>query len=111
VIVPTRRSVLRGGLGVAAALVAGCAGAPPPAPAPPLPTPDPGPALADLERRQGRRIALVALDTGSGRGVRHRADERVLMCSTGRTGRPVRRRPHCPVMTHTIDATMAFVPA
>jgi beta-lactamase class A len=86
VIVPTRRTVLRGGLGVAAALVAGCGGGRPPAPAPPspAPVPDPGPALAELERRQGRRIALVALDTGRGRAVRHRADERVLMCSTAK---------------------------
>jgi len=87
VIISTRRAVLRGGVGIAAALVAGCAGAPPPAPAPPSPAPpapDPGPALAELERRQGRRIALVALDTGSGRAVRHRADERVLMCSTAK---------------------------
>jgi beta-lactamase class A len=88
VIIPTRRVVLRGGLGVAAALVAGCAGTPPPALTPPSPSPspspDPGAALAELERRQGRRIALVALDTGSGRAVRHRADERVLMCSTAK---------------------------
>lgn len=39
-------------------------------------------ALAGLEQRSGRRIRLLAVDTGSGRAVAHRPDERVLMCST-----------------------------
>lgn len=41
-------------------------------------------ALAGLEQRSGRRIALLALDTGTGRAVAHRAAERVLMCSTAK---------------------------
>lgn len=39
-------------------------------------------ALADLERRGGGRLGVFALDTGSGRSLAHRADERFLMCST-----------------------------
>jgi beta-lactamase class A len=82
-----RRTVLLGGLGAAASVLVGCSTTPTtpttgPAPAPSAP--DPGPALDDLERRSGRRIGLVALDTGTGRAVRHRADERVLMCSTAK---------------------------
>jgi beta-lactamase class A len=38
-------------------------------------------AIAALERG-GVRIGLAALDTGSGKVLRHRADERFLMCST-----------------------------
>jgi beta-lactamase class A len=38
-------------------------------------------AIAALER-SGVRIGLAALDTGSGKGLRYRADERFLMCST-----------------------------
>jgi beta-lactamase class A len=84
VITPTRRTVLLGGV---AALLTGCSnGAPRAAPAAP-----PGPAavldpaaLDELERRSGRRIGLVVLDTGTGRAVRHRAGERVLMCSTAK---------------------------
>lgn len=43
-----------------------------------------GPAaeLAALERAHGGRLGLFALDTGSGRTLEHRADERFLMCST-----------------------------
>lgn len=38
--------------------------------------------LADIERRNGGRLGVFALDTGSGRTLSHRADERFLMCST-----------------------------
>jgi len=72
-----RRSVL------AAALLlplAGCA-APAPAPAPAPPSPVPTDRLADLERRFDARLGVYALDTGSGREVAHRADERFAMCS------------------------------
>ncbi len=39
-------------------------------------------ALAALERKNGGRLGVFALDTGSGRRLVHRADERFLMCST-----------------------------
>ncbi|WGS52747.1 class A beta-lactamase [Paraburkholderia sp. D15] len=38
--------------------------------------------IADIERRRGGRLGLFAVDTGSGRTLSHRADERFLMCST-----------------------------
>ncbi len=38
--------------------------------------------LAALERASGGRLGVHALDTGSGRRLGHRADERFLMCST-----------------------------
>lgn len=38
--------------------------------------------LAGIERRHGGRLGVYALDTGSGRALGHRADERFLMCST-----------------------------
>lgn len=38
--------------------------------------------LAALERREGGRLYVFALDTGTGRSLAHRADARVLMCST-----------------------------
>ena len=38
--------------------------------------------VTQLEQRHGGRIGLAALDTGSGRRVAHRADERFPMCST-----------------------------
>ncbi|MBN3851794.1 class A beta-lactamase [Paraburkholderia sp. Ac-20340] len=40
------------------------------------------PLLADIERRHGGRLGVHAIDTGSGRVLEHRADERFLMCST-----------------------------
>ncbi len=39
-------------------------------------------ALAALEARGGGRLGVLALDTGSGRSLGHRAGERFLMCST-----------------------------
>ncbi|MFL9982488.1 class A beta-lactamase [Paraburkholderia sediminicola] len=38
--------------------------------------------LAGIERRNGGRLGVFAIDTGSGRTLAHRADERFLMCST-----------------------------
>lgn len=38
--------------------------------------------LAALERREGGRLHVFALDTGSGRSLAHRSTDRVLMCST-----------------------------
>ena len=43
---------------------------------------DPVDALTLLERASGGRLGVHALDTGSGRTLGHRADERFLMCST-----------------------------
>lgn len=40
--------------------------------------------LAALERLHGGRLGVAMLDTGSGRHVGHRADERFLLCSTGK---------------------------
>ena len=38
--------------------------------------------LQQVEQRTGGRIGVAALDTGSGRNIRHRAEERFPMCST-----------------------------
>jgi beta-lactamase class A len=38
--------------------------------------------LAGIERRHGGRLGVFAIDTGSGRTLAWRADERFLMCST-----------------------------
>jgi beta-lactamase class A len=38
--------------------------------------------IAAIERRHGGRLGVFALDTGSGRTLAYRADERFLMCST-----------------------------
>ena len=38
--------------------------------------------LADIERRNGGRLGVFAIDTGSGRTLAYLADERFLMCST-----------------------------
>ena len=38
--------------------------------------------LAEIEARIGGRLGVYALDTGSGRELAHRADERFAMCST-----------------------------
>ena len=64
----SRRSVLAGLSGAAAALT--------------LPAAAAEDALAALEARAGGRLGVFALDTGSGRSFAHRADERFLMCST-----------------------------
>jgi beta-lactamase class A len=38
--------------------------------------------ITEIERKLGGRIGVSALETGSGRRIRHRADERFAMCST-----------------------------
>lgn len=38
--------------------------------------------LAAIEKKLGGRLGVFALDTGSGRTLANRADERFLMCST-----------------------------
>ncbi|HEY0197881.1 MAG TPA: class A beta-lactamase [Rhodanobacter sp.] len=38
--------------------------------------------LGALERRHGGRLGVAILDTGNGRRITHRGDERFLMCST-----------------------------
>ena len=43
---------------------------------------DIGPALAAVEARCGGRLGVGIIDTGSGRAVGHRTDERFPMCST-----------------------------
>jgi beta-lactamase class A len=42
-------------------------------------------AIAALESRNGGRLGVAALDTGTGKRIRHRADERFPMCSTFKT--------------------------
>jgi beta-lactamase class A len=79
----TRRALLSGtGVTLAAACVAACtpreAPTPPRAPAPPH-EPEP---CARLEASLGGRVGLFALDTGNGRHLAHRADERFAMAST-----------------------------
>ncbi len=66
----TRREILAY---VVMALAAAACGTRPPA----APT-----SLAELEARIGGRVGVFALDTGSGRALAHRADERFAMCST-----------------------------
>jgi beta-lactamase class A len=83
-----RRSVRRRAVLAAALLLplAGCAApvAAPPPPAPPAPLPPPPvrtDGLVELERRFDARLGVYALDTGSGRELAHRSDERFAMCS------------------------------
>ncbi|HEX3141219.1 MAG TPA: serine hydrolase, partial [Rhizobacter sp.] len=38
--------------------------------------------LVDIELRSGGQLGLLAIDTGSGRRIGHRAAERFAMCST-----------------------------
>jgi beta-lactamase class A len=78
----SRRSVL----GAALLLpLAGCAAPAPPAPLPPAAPPEPAPVRTDrmpeLEQRFGARLGVYAVDTGTGRELAYRADERFAMCS------------------------------
>ncbi|MEU7758818.1 MULTISPECIES: class A beta-lactamase [Micromonospora] len=94
-----RRQVLAAAMLAATALMAGCTKdrpeAAPPTSAPaastatatpsetPSAEPVPAPAeLAALERRFGARVGVFALDTGTGRTLAHRADERFAYAST-----------------------------
>jgi beta-lactamase class A len=49
---------------------------------PALAAPDRDPRIAAIEARIGGRLGVSALDTGSGKRLRHRATERFPMCST-----------------------------
>src|ERR671933_61443 len=75
----SRRSVL----GAALLLpLAGCATPAAPAlPASPTPEPVRTDRLAELEQRFDARLGVYAVDTGSGRELAYRADERFAMCS------------------------------
>ncbi|MEU3464751.1 class A beta-lactamase [Streptomyces sp. NPDC006733] len=90
-----RRRVLATLAGITALPLAGCTTADtaaPPAtprtpsaapPSPPAPTdPRTARAFADLEQQFGARLGVYALDTGSGRTVTHRPDERFAYAST-----------------------------
>lgn len=74
-----RRSVL----GAALLPLVGCAApaAAPSPPAPPAPDPVRTDRLPELERRFDARLGVYALDTGTGRELSYRADERFAMCS------------------------------
>lgn len=49
---------------------------------PAIAAPDRDPRIAAIEARIGGRLGVAALDTGSGKRLRHRAAERFPMCST-----------------------------
>jgi beta-lactamase class A len=71
-----RRSVLGAALLLPLAACASQA-----APAPPAPDPVRTDRLPELERRFDARLGVYALDTGTGRELAYRADERFAMCS------------------------------
>lgn len=74
---PTRRELLGGALGtLAAACAPSRGGAPADAPS------QARSPLAEIEARAGGRLGFFAIDTGSGRQLAHRPDERFAMCST-----------------------------
>jgi beta-lactamase class A len=87
----SRRTLMLGGLAGLGAVLAGCASNSEPSAAPPPPTSPSASAdmtsaetaLAALETGFGR-LGVSAIDTGSGAVIRHRADERFLMCSTSK---------------------------
>jgi beta-lactamase class A len=75
--------------------------------------------LAQLERQTGARIGLAALDTGNGRSLSWRQDERFLMCSSfklslaaavlAKAGRGEEQLDR--LMTYTKDELLAVSPA
>lgn len=72
----TRRQLLLGTFGA----LAGCA---PSRVDGPVNRPSFGPrSFAEIEERVGGRVGVLALDTGTGRQLAHRPDERFAMCST-----------------------------
>jgi beta-lactamase class A len=82
----SRRTVL----GVALVLpLAACSGqaasTPPPTTAPAVPEDAAADRFAALEQQFDTRIGVYALDTGMGRALAHRADDRFAMCSTFKT--------------------------
>jgi beta-lactamase class A len=81
-----RRALLGSALTGLVAVAAGC-GARPRSAAPSAASSSVAPAvsaLAQLERRFDGRLGVCAIDTGSGVSVSYRAEERFLMCSTGK---------------------------
>ena len=74
-----RRTLLRVGLAGFGAVAVGCT-------APPARSqgPDAREALAQLEARMGGRLGVFALDTATQATTSYRADERFLLCSTGK---------------------------
>ncbi len=76
---PSRRDVLRAALALLAAPAAALAAAPVRPPRTDRAAADP---LAALEARLGGRLGVAAVDTATGRSLRHRADERFPLCST-----------------------------
>ncbi|MGW6129553.1 class A beta-lactamase [Cellulomonas sp. NPDC055163] len=99
---PTRRTVLLAGLAGLAVPLAACTPGSPDAAATTTPSPTGTPAassaqgapavdtaavqaaLAALETESGLTLGVAAIDTGTGAVVGHRADERVLLCSTAK---------------------------
>ncbi|HVJ88508.1 MAG TPA: class A beta-lactamase [Labilithrix sp.] len=71
----TRRQLLHGALGT---LATACA---PARVAGPVPSPS-SKSFAEIEERVGGRVGVFARDTGTGRELTHRPDERFAMCST-----------------------------
>lgn len=70
----TRRTLLAA---LMASLATACSNRRPAAPAQPEDDP-----IGPIEARLGGRVGLFALDTGSGKALSHRPDERFAMCST-----------------------------
>jgi beta-lactamase class A len=82
----TRRAVFLSGLGAALTACTPAPTSPPQGGNPSTPSPTTGnpaePELVALEADFGGRVGVYAVDTGNGASVRHRADERFLLCST-----------------------------
>src|SRR5262245_20598813 len=74
----SRRVVFAGAAGLICA-VAASAPKPTPTSAPPE---DLAAKLAALEKREGGRLGVAAVDTATGRRLEHRGNERFAMCST-----------------------------
>ncbi len=74
---PSRRQLLLGTVGALGAWAAACAPSRPRAPSGASRS-----ELADVEAKVGGRLGVFALDTGTGRALAHRPDERFTMCST-----------------------------
>jgi beta-lactamase class A len=73
----SRRAALQAGVVALTAVAAGCATR--------IASADTGTDFAEVERRLNGLLGVYALDTGSGASVGYRADERFLLCSTGKT--------------------------
>ncbi|MBJ7336670.1 class A beta-lactamase [Mycolicibacterium sp.] len=72
----SRRAALQAAVLALTAVAAGCATR--------VAAADTGTDFAAVERRLNGRLGVYALDTGSGASVGYRADERFLLCSTGK---------------------------